>query len=396
MGSITRAKLEQAVRLVQKSGLDVWLTFVRETVEGCDPVLPLILEGGLTWQSALFVTSTGKKIAIVGNYDADALIASGDWDEVIPYVQGIQSDLVQVLEREVPSNIPRIGVNYSTDDCKADGLSHGMFMLLRSYLQGTRFSDSLESAESVVTRLRAHKTEEEIARMKQAIAETNRLFDEIPGLCRLGVSELDIQQHVHRQMTQRGLGFAWDRVGNPIVNFGPDSMIGHGIPSAHLKLEPGMIVHLDLGVIAHGYASDIQRCWFVGDHVPEDVELGLRAVVGAIRAGAEVLRPGVQGWQVDEAARTFLIAQGYPEYLHAFGHQVGRIAHDGGAVLGPRWERYGRTPCIPIESSEVYTLELGVTLPGRGYLGLEEMVRVTDEGLEWLTEPQTTMPLITG
>lgn len=396
MASITRAKLAQAVQLVQRSGLDAWLIFVRETVEGCDPALPLVLNGGLTWQSALLVTSTGRKIAIVGNYDADAIRASGDWDEVIPYVQGIQEDLLAVLDREISSDIPRIGVNYSTDDCKADGLSHGMFMLLRSYLQNTRFADSLESAESVVTRLRAQKTSVEIERMQRAIVETDRLFAEVPAFCRIGVSELALQQHIQDLMAERGLGYAWDRVGNPIVNFGPDSMIGHGIPSAHLKLQPGMIVHLDLGVIAEGYASDIQRCWFVGDEVPEEIQKALEAVVGAIRAGAEVLKPGAQGWQVDEAARNFLVSQGYPEYLHAFGHQVGRIAHDGGAVLGPRWERYGRTPCIPVEQDEVYTLELGIDVPGRGYLGLEEMVRITADGLEYLTTPQTTMPLIGG
>lgn len=394
MNRITREKLDQAAALVAKSGLDVWLTFVRETVEGCDPALPLILEGGLTWQSSLLVTKTGRKIAIVGNYDADAIIASGDWDEVIPYVQGIQADLLAVLEREITSEIPRIGVNYSTDDCKADGLSHGMFMLLRSYLMDTRFADALESAESVVTRLRAQKTPQEIDCMRAAIAETDRLFAEIPSLCRSGVSELDIQRHIHARMAERGLGFAWDQHGDPIVNFGPDSMIGHGIPSAHLKLAPGMIVHLDLGVIKDGYASDIQRCWFVGDTLPPEVERALNAVVGAIQAGAAVLKPGVQGWQVDEAARNFLVSQGYPEYLHAFGHQVGRIAHDGGAVLGPRWERYGRTPCIPIETDEVYTLELGITVPGRGYLGLEEMVRVTPDGLDWLTTPQTSVPLL--
>lgn len=396
MSSITHAKLDQAVHLLQRSGLDAWLTFVRETVEGCDPALPLILEGGLTWQSALIVTAKGRKIAIVGNYDADALKVSGDWDEVIPYVQGIQEDLLAVLDREIGSDIPRIGVNYSTDDCKADGLSHGMFMLLRSYLQGTRFEDSLESAESVVTRLRAQKTPEEIDRMRAAIVETDKLFEEVARFCKVGVSELALQQHIHGLMAERGLGFAWDRVGNPIVNFGPHSMIGHGIPSPSITMEPGMIVHLDLGVITQGYASDIQRCWFVGENVPDDVQRALDVVVGAIRAGAEVLKPGVQGWQVDEAARAYFVEHGYPEYMHAFGHQVGRIAHDGGAVLGPRWERYGRTPCIPVAPDEVYTMELGIEVPGRGYLGLEEMVRITEDGIEYLSTPQTTMPLLPG
>jgi Xaa-Pro aminopeptidase len=42
----------------------------------------------------------------------------------------------------------------------------------------------------------------------------------------------------------------------------------------------------------------------------------------------------------------------------------------------------------------VYTLELGITVPGRGYLGLEEMVQVTANGIEWLSHRQLEMPLL--
>src|SRR5689334_11803715 len=124
MVGITTEKLAQAEALVQASDVDVWLTFVRETAEGGDPVLPFLIEGGLTWQSALMVTRSGGRVAIVGNYDADPLKASGDWTEVVPYVQTIVPPLRETLERLVPEadRPPRIGVNYSTDDVKADGL----------------------------------------------------------------------------------------------------------------------------------------------------------------------------------------------------------------------------------------------------------------------------------
>jgi Xaa-Pro aminopeptidase len=339
----------------------------------------------------LLVFPSGRKIAIVGNFDADPLRACGDWDEVVPYVQGIQDQLLDVLEREIPSEKPRIGVNYSTDDCKADGLSHGLFMLLSSYLQGTRFEGSLESAESVVTRLRAQKTTTELARIRSAIAETSRLFDDIAAFAKPGVTEDAVHAMVHAKMAERGLGFAWDSVGNPIVNSGPDSMVGHGVPSPHIHIAEGHIFHIDLGVVRDGYSSDIQRSWYVGETVPEDVLRAFTAVRGAITAGSEVLAVGIQGWQVDEAARRFLMDQGYPEYMHAFGHQVGRVAHDGGAVLGPRWDRYGRTPFIPVGPNEVYTLELGVFVEGRGYLGIEEMVCVQEDGLEWLSTRQDRM-----
>jgi Xaa-Pro aminopeptidase len=84
----------------------------------------------------------------------------------------------------------------------------------------------------------------------------------------------------------------------------------------------------------------------------------------------------VLGYQVDAVAREVIVDHGYEEYKHAFGHGLGRACHDGGPLLGPRWERYGATPEMPVEAGHVYTLELGVQT-GAGYVGIEEDVLVT-------------------
>lgn len=401
MSALTREKLEQASRLVAQSDLDAWLTFVRETFNGGESVLGLMTETGLVWLTAFLVTKSGERVVIVGNYDAEPFEASGDWTHVVPYVQGIRESLIQALEQSTPEGKqPRIGVNFSRDNDKADGITHGMYLLLEDYLKGTRFEGCLVSAEMVCSTLRSQKTAEEVRRMKEAIQLTNQLFEKIGRFAQAGKTEADVQRFVHSEIDRQGFGYAWPRVANPIVNSGPNSMIGHGIPSDAITITPGHVFHVDLGIVVNDYASDIQRCWYVPapgeDGVPEDVEHALQAVLGAIDAGAKALKPGAEGWQVDAAARSFLVGQGYEEYLHALGHQVGRVAHDGGATLAPRWERYGQSPCIPIQANEVYTLELGVILPNRGYLGLEEMVRVLDQGLEWLTSRQLTMPLLSA
>lgn len=392
MSQLTSEKLAQGAKLVANSNVDAWITFVRETAGGGDPVLPLILEGGLTWQSALIITNKGDKIAVVGNYDADPLKQSGDWTEIVPYIQGIRDPLLQVLENKVESATPNLGVNFSPNDVKCDGLTHGMYLLLESYLKGTRFEGRLVSAESILMPFRGQKTAEEIRRMKAAIEETDKLFDAIGNFAKIGKTEAEVYRFVQREIESKGFGYAWDPAGDPIVNSGPDSMIGHGIASDKIRITPGHIFHIDLGIIKDEYSSDLQRCWYVPEpgskEIPEDVAAAFAAVNAAISAGAELLKPGVRGWEVDAAARAELTGRGYEEYLHALGHQVGRLAHDGGAILGPRWERYGSTPNIPIQENEVYTLELGVILPGRGYLGLEDMVRVVASGVEWLSNRQ--------
>ena len=72
-----------------------------------------------------------------------------------------------------------------------------------------------------------------------------------------------------------------------------------------------------------------------------------------------------------------LVAAGFPEPMYALGHQLGRAAHDGGTLLGPRWDRYGTAPTGIVEEGNVFTLEFGTAVPGRGYIGLEENVLVT-------------------
>ncbi|HEY3242830.1 MAG TPA: aminopeptidase P family protein, partial [Phycisphaerae bacterium] len=206
MKSIIIEKVEQAVGILNEFGVDAWLTFVRETTESGDTVLPLILGQNLTWQSALLITRSGQRIAIVGNYEADAVKATGAWSEVVPYVQGIRTALIETLQRIDPKSI---AINYSRDDVKADGLSHGMFLLLHDHLADTSYRDRLVGADQIINALRGRKTAGEVARIRRAIQTTDEIFRAIPEFARLWRSELEIAEYVRRLAAERRVGLAW-------------------------------------------------------------------------------------------------------------------------------------------------------------------------------------------
>ncbi len=103
----------------------------------------------------------------------------------------------------------------------------------------------------------------------------------------------------------------------------------------------------------------------------------------------------VNGHEVDAAARAQPSSRrGYDEPKYALGHQLGRAAHDGGTLLAPLWDRYGDVPLGLVEEGHVYTLEYGAPVDGRGYIGLEEDVLVTADGIEWLSTPQRELWLV--
>lgn len=381
-------KLEQAVGILGEQDIDLWITFVRETTLTPDPCLELVAGFEVTWHSAFLVSKTGERVAVVGRYDAENVQATGGYSRVVPYDESIRPALLETIRGFDPKSI---ALNYSENDPAADGLSHGMFLDMQRTLVGTPYADRLVSAEQLVSALRGRKSPTEIALIRTAIKTTEQLYAEIGGSLHLGQREREIAGRLTSARKALGLGTAWEAEYCPIVNAGPDSPVGHAGPGEH-QTQRGHLLHMDFGVKQDNYCSDIQRMWYFPETgqntVPDDIKRAWDACWGAIDAGAALLKPGAVGWEVDAAARQSLTAAGYPEYKHALGHGLGRVAHDGATLLGPRWDRYGNTPMGIVEAGNVFTLELGTLVPGRGYIGLEEDVLVTGSGLEWLSTPQ--------
>jgi Xaa-Pro aminopeptidase len=393
--SLIQEKVNQAIEILKEQETDMWLTFVRETSGVRDPALDFLIGANdLTWPTALMLTRKGEKVAIIGNLEKDALQRLNVFDEILGYDTAVSELLRDTITCLNPN---RIAVNTSRNNVHADGLTHAMYEILRDHLKGTSYADKLISAEPVINALRGRKTAVELERIRKAVEITDEIYKRTFDFIKVGMTEIEIGEYMHKLAHEYGVTYAWPAESCPAVNTGAASSVGHSGPT-EIKVERGHILHFDFGVKYEDYCSDIQRVAYIlreGEtEAPPEVRHGFLTIRTAIEKSREAMKPGVTGNSIDIISRGIVTDAGYPEYLHALGHQLGRVAHDGGALLGPLWEKYGDDPNLKLEVRQVFTLEPGLAVDGYGYMALEEDVAITENGAEYLGEPQREIVLI--
>jgi Xaa-Pro aminopeptidase len=381
-------KQKQAIEILNEKNIDMWLTFVRETGNIKDPMMDMIVGTGATWHSAFILTKTGESIAIIGSLEEANMKTVGTYKTIIPYLKSVRDDLVKTLKELDPKTI---AINYSQNSSLADGLTHGVYLELVDILKETPYVDRFVSSEEVVAALRGRKSEAEIGYIKEAIRETLIIFDQVTDFIEPGKSELDVANFVRDICKDKNFELAWDEEHCPAVFTGPDTAGAHSGPT-NKEIQRGHVINMDFGIKLNGYCSDLQRTWYVlkdGEtEVPTEVLRGFNVIVDSIQKSFDAIKPGKKGWEIDEVARSFIIENGYEEYPHGLGHQVGRVAHDGGALLGPRWERYGNVPYLEIEKNNIFTIEPRLPIKDYGIATIEEIIVVNEDGAEFLSEPQ--------
>lgn len=390
MINIVKEKVAQAKGILAELEIDLWLTLARESESVPDPAADLISDKSVCWLTAFFITPAGDNTVMVGAADAPDYERSALYPEVITYREDVGACMRGILKQIDPR---QIAINYSKSSYTADGLSHGLYLTLQEYLQGTPYGDRLVSAEKVIALLRGRKTPLEIDRLRKAAEMAARAWEVALPQIETGMTEIQIAGELENAILAQGVTPSFET----IVNAGSKTAPGHGSPTEAV-LEAGDLLHVDFGVRYEGYCSDIQRLAYF----KRDVETGPpQALVDAFACIRHIVdeagkqyRSGAQGYEIDALARQILTDAGYPEYDHALGHQIGQSVHDGGAMVGPPWKRYGDMVRMPLEANNTFTVELGVTLDEIGHVSLEEDLVVTPAGGEYLSPRQMELTVI--
>jgi Xaa-Pro aminopeptidase len=261
---------------------------------------------------------------------------------------------------------------------EAEGLSVATFEELR------KEADDLDivPVSAALRRLRGHKAPEELQKIKEAVTIAEQAWERIVSMIVPGGSEHTLAVEFEYAMRKMG----GDRIAfDLIVASGPRSALPHARPSSR-TLEPGDFVIFDFGVCHRGYHSDETRTVAIGKVSDEQ-----HRVYGVVRdahdAAIERVKPGVMLAEVDAAARDFIAEAGFGEYFgHGTGHGVGLAIHD--------WPTVNANSRDTVQEGMVFTIEPGIYIPQWGGVRIEDMIVVTADGCETLTNLSTDLIIV--
>jgi Xaa-Pro aminopeptidase len=244
--------------------------------------------------------------------------------------------------------------------------------------QVLRFRDVMPQADQVAAGqvmrpLRLHKRPDEVDALRRAAQAIDRVHSRMGEWLRPGRTEAEVGRDIADAIIAEG----HTEVNFVIVASGPNGASPHHQLSSRV-IEIGDPVVVDIGgSMPDGYCSDCTRVYVAGGQPPADFADYYAVLLAAQQASCASVRPGVSAASVDAAARDVISAAGYGElFIHRTGHGIGLEEHEEPWIIAGNDTVLAPGMCFSIEP--------GIYASGRHGARIEDIVVVTDDGVERL------------
>ena len=253
--------------------------------------------------------------------------------------------------------------------CGVDGLMPAKLLLrLMDLRNDLKFTDG----GALTAKVRMYKDRVEQAKMRASSLQNDEVMGELIELAKNRLSEKALADKLlHMYLKRGGSALSFD----PITGYGPHAAEPHHVPDDTMPSEGDCLV-LDIGGVLDDYCSDMTRTVFLGEPSPEMRKI-YEIVKGAQQAALDFIKPGVLLKDIDTVAREYIEKAGYGEYFtHRLGHGIGLEVHEEPSIGLPNG--------LHAEPGMCFSVEPGIYVPGLGGVRIEDLVMITDEGVELL------------
>lgn len=287
---------------------------------------------------------------------------SGDFFNIVDFAR---RSLAQVIEEILPAKAP-LKIAFEARD-----MSYYDYQRLSNQLPSQM---ELEPVQGWIEDLRKIKDEAEISLIRKAQKITEKALEETMNFIELGRTEREIKQILENFLQTFGAhGLAF----STIVAAGKRGSLPHAIPSDE-KIEEGDFILIDVGSKYGGYCSDMTRTFALG-HLEDYKRKIYNTVLKAQTEAIKEIRAGAACKSIDKISRDIIKEAGYADYFgHGLGHSLGLEVHEEPA--------FSPLSKDSIEKNMLMTVEPGIYLPDSLGLRIEDLLLVTDQGFENLTE----------
>jgi len=343
----------------------------------------------------LYVERNGSRHVVVTSFELDRVREIHGGLEAHPYEEFGYDELIA---KRLPREEVLIGVTVNA--CKALGVEEATVPATFPLEYADRLRD--EGIELRVDRVlfeerRRVKNPAELAGIRRAQRAAEAGMDAARDLLRRasanGAGLVVDGDPLTSERIKRAIGAVFSAHGMVadefIVSHGPQSAVGHDMGSGRIASGEPVVIDLWPKDVETACYADMTRTFVVGEP-PEEIVRYHTLCKEALDRSLEAIRAGVPGSEVFELVCDLFHAAGQPTQLskqpgevledgfyHGLGHGVGLEVHEA------PW--LGRAPGEMV-AGDVVTVEPGLYKHGYGGVRLEDLVLVTDDGVENLTD----------
>ncbi|WP_370324735.1 M24 family metallopeptidase [Euzebya sp.] len=317
----------------------------------------------------LVLRADGRHALVVPELERAAAVAGTDAVPVRTYAETADpADTVAEVLDGVPADA-RLGVG--------DQLWARFLLALQQVRPGARW----QLASHVTRDVRMVKDAAGLDGLRRAGAAIDAVHRRMGEFLVPGRTEQEAGRAIAAAMREEG----HDDVDFVIVGSGPNGASPHHETSDRV-LSAGDAVVVDTGGPVAGWFSDCTRNYVLGS-APDGYEAAHQVLWDAQRAAVAHVRPGVTAASVDAAARQVIADAGYGDaFIHRTGHGIGLEVHEEPYITAGNDLR--------LQPGMTFSVEPGIYLEGRYGMRIEDIVAVTEDGVERLNTTDTALVVL--